>query len=225
MEKKIRPELIDELLAGYKTPEDITGSDGILKQLTKAIIERALESELTHELGYEKHSPSGNGSGNSRNGLSYKTLKTDHGDMAITIPRDRTSEFEPQIVKKGQRRFTGFDDKILSMYARGMTTRDIQGHLEEIYGVEVSPDLISSVTNDIVIEMKEWQTRPLDDVYPIVFFDAIRMKIRDEGRVHNKACYLAIGVDLEGKKDLLGLWIERNEGAKFWLSVFTEFGV
>jgi len=222
MVKKIRPELIDELLAGYKDPEEITGSSGLLKQLTKSIIERALESELTHELGYEKHSRSHRDSGNSRNGNSSKTLKTDHGDMEISIPRDRNSAFEPQIVKKGQRRFTGFDDKILSMYARGMTTRDIQGHLEEIYGVEVSADLISTVTNDIIVEMKEWQTRPLDDLYPIVFFDAIRMKIRDDGRVQNKACYLAIGVDLDGQKDVLGIWIEKNEGAKFWLSVFTE---
>ena len=222
MEKKIPSELIDELLKGYKDPEEITGSDGLLKQLTKAILERALESELTHELGYSKHSRSGVGSGNSRNGSSSKTLKTDHGDMDISIPRDRNSAFAPQIVKKGQRRFTGFDDKILSMYARGMTTRDIQGHLEEIYGVEVSPDLISSVTNDIIVDMKEWQNRSLDVVYPIVFFDAIRMKIRDDGRVHNKACYLAIGVDLDGQKDVLGIWIEKNEGAKFWLSVFTE---
>jgi len=222
MDKKIPPELIDELLKGYKSPEDITGSDGILKQLTKALLERALESELTHELGYEKHRRTDKVKSNSRNGSSTKTLKTDHGDMPLTIPRDRNSTFEPQIVKKGQRRFTGFDDKILSMYARGMTTRDIQGHLEEIYGVEVSADLISSVTNDIIIEMKEWQNRILDDLYPIVFFDAIRMKIRDGGRVRNKAVYLAIGVDIDGQKDVLGIWVERNEGAKFWLSVFTE---
>ena len=221
MDKKIRPELIDELLKDYKDPEEITGSEGLLKHLTKAILERALASELTHELGYEKHSRSGV-AGNSRNGSSRKTLKTDHGEMEISIPRDRNSTFEPQIVKKGQRRFTGFDDKILSMYARGMTTRDIQGHLAEIYGVEVSPDLISSVTNDIMLEMKGWQNRTLDDVYPLVFFDAIRMKVRDDGHVHNKACYLAIGVDLDGQKDILGIWIERNEGAKFWLSVFTE---
>ena len=219
---KINPELIDELLKDYKKPEDITGDNGILKQLTKAIIERALESELTHELGYKKHSSPDKPSCNARNGTSTKTLKTDHGDLEISIPRDRNSEFEPQIVKKGQRRFTGFDDKIVSMYARGMTTRDIQGHLEEIYGVEVSPDLISSVTDGILSEVKEWQNRPLDEVYPIVFFDAIRMKIRDEGRVINKAVYLAIGVDMDGLKDVLGIWIEKNEGAKFWLSVFTE---
>lgn len=222
MEKQIPVELIDELLKDYHDPLEITGSGGLLKQLTKAILERALESELTHELGYAKHSVTGHGSGNSRNGISSKTLKTDHGDMEISIPRDRNSSFEPQIVKKCQRRFTGFDDKILSMYARGMTTRDIQCHLEEIYGVEVSPDLISTVTNDILAEMKEWQNRTLDAVYPIVFFDAIRKRIRDDGHVVNKAIYLAVGVDLSGQKDVLGIWIERNEGAKFWLSVFTE---
>ena len=219
---KIRPELIDELLKDYKKPEDVIGDDGLLKQLTKAILERALESELTHQLGYEKHSRKENPTGNSRNGKSSKTLKTDHGDMDISVPRDRTSDFEPQIVKKGQRRFTGFDDKILSMYARGMTTRDIQGHLEEIYGVEVSPELISTVTDGIITEVKEWQTRTIDGVYPIVFFDAVMMKIRDEGRVINKAAYLAIGIGMDGIKDVLGIWIEKNEGAKFWLSVFTE---
>ena len=167
----IRPELIDELLKDYKKPEDVIGDDGLLKQLTKAILERALESELTHQLGYEKHTRTENPTGNSRNGKSSKTLKTDHGDMEISVPRDRTSDFEPRIVKKGQRRFTGFDDKILSMYARGMTTRDIQGHLEEIYGVEVSPELISTVTDGIISEVKEWQNRPIDRVYPIVFYE------------------------------------------------------
>ena len=219
---KIRPELIDELLKDYKKPEDITGDNGLLKQLTKAVLERALESELTHELGYEKHSLSGRNNGNSRNGKSSKTLKTDHGELDISVPRDRNSEFEPRIVKKGQRRFAGFDDKILSMYARGMTTRDIQGHLEEIYGVEVSPELISTVTDSIISEVKEWQNRPIDEIYPIVFFDAVRMKIRDEGHVVNKAAYLAVGIDMDGIKDVLGIWIEKNEGAKFWLSVFTE---
>ena len=173
---KINPDLIDELLKDYQEPEDIIGDNGLLKQLTKAILERALESELTHELGYKKHSPTGRNGGNSRNGKSSKTLKTDHGDMEISVPRDRTSKFEPQIVKKGQRRFSGFDDKILSMYARGMTTRDIQGHLEEIYGVEVSPELISTVTDGIISKVKEWQNRPIDEVYPIVFFDAMSME-------------------------------------------------
>ena len=218
----IRPELIDELLKDYEKPEDITGENGLLKRLTQAILERALESELTHELGYEKHARNEKPVGNSRNGTSTKKLKTDHGEMEISIPRDRNSEFEPMIVKKGQRRFTGFDDKILSMYARGMTTRDIQGHLEDIYGVDVSPDLISTVTDGIISEVKEWQNRPLDELYPIVYFDAIRMKIRDGGGVINKAAYLAIGIGMNGIKDVLGIWIEKEEGAKFWLSVFME---
>src|SRR4030042_2069267 len=216
---KRRDELIEELLKDYKKPEDIIGENGILKQLTNALLERALNSELTHHLGYDKHSPEGKNTGNSRNGKSSKTLKSDHGELSISVPRDRNGEFDPQIVKKGQRRFTGFADKILSMYARGMTTRDIQGHLEEIYGVEVSPELISTVTDGIISEVKEWQNRPVDGVYPIVFFDAVMMKIRDEGRVVNKAAYLAIGIGMDGIKDVLGIWIEKNEGEKFWFSV------
>ncbi len=219
---KLDPKLIDELLKDYKKPEDIIGEEGLLKQLTKAILERALESELTYELGYDKSSPEGRNSGNSRNGRSTKGLKTDYGDLEISVPRDRNSQFDPQIVRKGQRRFTGFDDKILSMYARGMTTRDIQAHLEEIYGVEVSPDLISTVTDGIISEVKQWQDRPFEGVYPIVFFDSLVMKIRDEGRIVNKAVYLAVGVGLDGMKDVLGIWIAKSEGAKFWLQVFTE---
>ena len=219
---KINPELINELLKDYQKPEDIIGENGILKQLTKAILERALDSELTEHLGYEKNALEGRNNGNSRNGKSSKTLITDHGDMEITVPRDRISDFEPQIVRKGQRRFTGFDDKILSMYARGMTVSDIKDHLTDIYNVDVSGTLISNVTNSIMEMVKEWQNRPLDEVYPIVYFDALRMKIREEGRVLNKAVYLAIGVGMDGIKDVLGIWIEKNEGAKFWLSVFTE---
>ena len=219
---KRRDELIDELLKDYKKPEDIIGENGLLKELTKALLERALNSELTHHLGYDKHSPEGKNTGNSRNGKSTKNLKSDHGELSISVPRDRNSEFEPQIIKKGQRRFTGFDDKILSMYSRGMTTRDIQSHLEEIYGVEVSADLISTVTDGILAEVKEWQNRPLDSVYPIVYFDALRMKIRNEGRVVNKAVYLAIGITMDGMKDVLGIWIEKEEGANFWLKVITE---
>lgn len=219
---QIRDELVDELLKGYEKPEDIVGESGLLKQLTKAILERALEAELTHHLGYPKNSPEGKNTGNSRNGKSAKTLKTDQGELTITTPRDRNSGFSPQIVKKGQRRFTGFDDKILSMYARGMTTRDIQAHLEDIYGVEVSADLISTVTDQILEEVKEWQNRPLEALYPIVYFDAVWLKVRDEGQVMNKAAYLAIGVGLDGLKDVLGIWLEKNEGAKFWLKVITE---
>ena len=218
----IRKEQVDELLKDYKKPEDIIGETGLLKQLTKAIIERALGAELTAHLGYEPHSAEGKNTGNSRNGTFRKTLKSDLGDLPIEVPRDRKSEFEPQIVPKGQRRFTGFDDKILSMYARGMTTRDIQAHLQDIYQVEVSPELISSVTDAVMDEVKEWQNRPLDDIYPIVFLDAIMLKIRDNGHVVNKAAYLAIGVRLDGLKDVLGIWIDREEGAKFWLKVITE---
>jgi len=220
--KEIPTELIDQLLEGYENPEDITGEDGILKQLTKSILERALNSELSHHLGYSKYAVEGKNSGNSRNGKTSKIIKSDHGELALSIPRDRKGTFEPQIVKKGQRRFTGFDDKILSMYARGMTARDIQDHLHEIYGVEVSADLISSVTDGILDEVREWQNRLLDPVYPIVYFDALRLKIRDEGVVINKSVYLAIGVGMDGKKDILGIWLSKDEGAKFWLSIFTD---
>lgn len=215
-------ELMDKLLADYKGPEDLIGEQGLLKQLTKALVERAMNAELTHHLGYEKHDPSGRGSGNSRNGTSRKKLKGDFGEAEIEVPRDREGTFTPQIVAAHQRRFTGFDDKILSMYARGMTTREIQGHLEEIYGVEVSPSLISSVTDAVVEEVKEWQSRPLEPLYPILFLDALMVKMRHEGRVENRAVYVAVGIDLEGRKDVLGLWTSANEGAKFWLQVLTE---
>ena len=218
----IRNELIDELIKDYKKPEDIIGENGILKQLTKAIIERTLAAELTHHLGYEKNSPEGKKRGNSRNGTTGKTLKSDLGDLPVEVPRDRNGEFEPQLIKKGQRRFTGFDDKILSMYARGMTTRDIQAHLQDIYKVEVSPELISAVTAEVMEEVKEWQNRSLEEIYPIVYFDAIWVKVRDEGHVVNKAAYLAIGVRIDGFKDVLGIWLEKEEGAKFWLKVITE---
>ena len=216
------PALIDALLKDYKTPADVIGENGLLKQLTKAVLERALDSELTAHLGYERNALAGRNSGNSRNGKTQKTLQTDDGAMQIAVPRDRNSEFTPQIVQKGQRRFTGFDDKIISMYARGMTARDIQGHLQEIYNVEVSAELISTVTAGILDTVREWQHRPLDAVYPIVYFDALRIKARDDGRVLNKAVYMAIGVGMDGLQDVLGLWIEKNEGAKFWLQVFTE---
>jgi len=218
----IDKELIDKLLADYKGPEDLIGEQGLLKQLTKAVVERAMDAELTHHLGYEKHDTSGRGSGNSRNGTSRKKLKGDFGEAEIEVPRDRNGTFTPQIVAPHQRRFTGFDDKILSMYARGMTTREIQGHLEEIYGVEVSPSLISSVTDAVLEEVKEWQSRPLEPLYPILFLDALMVKMRHEGRVENRAVYVAVGIDLEGRKDVLGLWTSANEGAKFWLQVLTE---
>jgi putative transposase len=219
---ELKRELIDELLKDYQKPEDIVGENGLLKQLTKALLERALSAELTHHLGYEKHDPAGRNSGDSRNGSSAKTVKGDFGEIVVEVPRDRNGSFEPRILKKGQTRFTGFDDKILSLYARGMTTREIQGHLEEIYGVEVSPALISEVTDAVVEEVKAWQSRPLEPLYAIVYLDALYVKMRHEGRVENRAVYVAIGVDLDGRKDVLGLWTSANEGAKFWLAVLTE---
>jgi putative transposase len=219
---EIDKEVLDKLLANYQKPEDMVGENGLLKQLTKALVERAMEAELTTHLGYEKHDPAGYGSGNSRNGASKKKLKGDFGEIDIAVPRDRNASFEPQIVPKGQTRFTGFDDKILSMYARGMTTRDIQGHLEEIYGVEVSPTLISNVTEAVLEEVRAWQSRPLDPLYPIVYLDALMVKMRDNGVVQNRAVYVALGVTREGRKEVLGLWSSANEGAKFWLQVLTE---
>lgn len=218
----IDAELVDKLLADYKGPEDLIGEQGLLRQLTKALVERAMQAELTHHLGYEKNDIAGRGSGNSRNGVSGKTLKGDFGEAVIEVPRDRNGTFEPKIVPKHQTRFAGFDDKILSLYARGMTTREIQGHLEEIYGVEVSPSLISEVTDAVIEEVKGWQTRPLEPLYPILFLDALMVKMRHEGKVENRAVYVAIGIDLEGRKDVLGLWTSANEGAKFWLQVLTE---
>lgn len=214
--------LLDELLKDYKGPEDVLGEQGLLKQLTKALIERALDAELTHHLGYAKHDPAGRNTGNSRNGRSPKTLKTDKGPLPIDVPRDRAGSFEPVIVAKGETRFRGFDDKILSMYARGLTVREIQAHLQEIYGVEVSPTLISHVTDAVAEEVTAWQARPLEAIYPIVYLDALMVKARDDGRILNKAVYLAIGVKLDGTKDVLGLWIAQTEGAKFWLNVVTE---
>ena len=216
----IRQEILEELLKDYKSPEDLLGQGGLLKELTKALVEKALDGELTHHLGYSKHSASK--SDNARNGKSKKGLLTDHGKMEIVSPRDRNGSFEPELVKKRQTRFDGFDDKILSMYSRGMTVREIQGHLEDIYAVEVSPDLISSVTDSVLEEVRAWQNRPLDAVYPIVFMDALRVKIRDNGHVINKAVYMALGVNLDGHKDVLGLWVAKEEGAKFWLKVVTE---
>jgi len=214
--------LIDKLLADYKKPEDIIGENGLLKQLTKALLERAMQAEMTEHLGYEKHDPAGNNSGNSRNGATSKVLKGDFGEMPLETPRDRNGSYEPKIIGKGQTRFTGFDDKILSMYARGMSTREIQGHLEEIYKVEVSPTLISNVTEAVLEEVKTWQGRPLDAVYPILYLDALVLKIREAGQVRNKAIYVVIGVNMQGNKEVLGLWAGQAEGAKFWLQVLTE---
>ena len=218
----ITPELLDELLKDYQSPDDMFGNDGRLQQLTKAVVDRALQGEMTHHLGYEKHDVVGNNSGNSRNGKSKKTIKGKRGQVEIDVPRDRESSFEPQLIKKGQTRFDGFDDKIISMYARGMTCREIKAHLEEIYGVEVSPDLISTVTDSVIDEVRAWQSRPLDPVYPILYLDSLQVKVKDQGRVSNKAIYLAIGVNLQGTKEVLGMWASENEGAKFWLEIITE---
>jgi len=213
---------IDTLLKNYKTPEEIIGENGLLQQLTKAVLQRALQAEMTLHLGHEKHAVVSNKEGNARNGTSLKTIKGEFGNMPIEIPRDRDSSFEPLIIPKGQTRFPGFDDRVISLYSRGMTTREIQGHLEEIYGVDVSPALISIVTDAVAEEVKVWQNRPLDAVYPIVYMDAIRVKARGNGHVVNKAVYLAIGVNLDGAKEVLGMWVSENEGAKFWLQVVTE---
>ena len=218
----IKQEIIDELLSDYKNPEDLLGDEGIFKELKKALLERALNAELSDHLGYDKGDPKGRKTGNSRNGHGSKKVTGEDGEMELSVPRDRDASFEPQIVKKGQRRFDGFDDKIISMYARGMTVREIRGHLDELYGVEVSPDLISRVTDEVMDEVREWQNRPLDEVYPIIIFDALRVNIRDEGTVRNKAVYLALGFTIEGHKEVLGLWIEQTEGAKFWLRVMNE---
>ena len=215
-------ELIDKLLEDYKKPEDIVGENGLLKQLTKALVERALQAELTTHLGYEKHSLEGHNSGNTRNGTSSKQLKGEFGEVQIEVRRDRQASFEPKLVAKGQTRFAGFDEKILSLYARGMTTREIQGHLEEMYQVEVSPTLISNVTEAVLEEVKAWQARPLDAIYAIVYLDALVVKMRSDGRVENRAVYVAIGITLAGQKEVLGLWTSANEGAKFWLQVLTE---
>lgn len=223
VEKKSLPQdLIDQLLANYQKPEDLIGEGGLLKQLTKALVERALQAEMACHLGHGKHEPVENATGNTRNGKSKKTLKGEFGELPIEIPRDRHGSFEPQLVPKHQTRWTGFDDKILSLYARGLTVREIQAHLTEMYGTEVSPTLISSVTDAVMEEVKAWQARPLDALYPIVYLDCIHVKARDSGAVRVKAVYLALGINLAGEKELLGIWIAQTEGAKFWLQVVTE---
>lgn len=222
MENKTKLEAaLDELLIG-KSTEEIVGPNGLLKQLTKALVERAMNAELSHHLGYEKHAAEGRGSGNNRNGKSRKKVQGEFGSVEIEVPRDRNGTYDPKIVPKHERRFAGFDQKILSMYARGMTTRDIQGHLEEAYGVEVSPTLISEVTDAVLEEVRSWQSRPLEPIYPIVYLDALMVKMRREGRVENRAVFVGIGVSLEGNKEVLGLWTNATEGSKFWLQILTE---
>jgi putative transposase len=215
-------QLADSLLTNYKKPEDLIGENGLLKQLTKMLVERALETEMAEHLGHDKSDPVTNVTGNARNGHSAKTLKGEFGELPLDIPRDRQGAFELQLIGKHQTRWAGFDDKIISLYARGMTVREIQGHLTEMYGTEVSPSLISAVTDAVSEEVKAWQARPLDPLYPILYLDCIHIKVRDTGAVRVKAVYLAIGVNLAGHKEVLGLWIAQTEGAKFWLQVVTE---
>jgi len=218
----IRKEVLDELIGELKNPEEFYGRGGLIETLTKAITERVLEGELTHHLGYPKDAVAGNNSGNSRNGKTSKTVKGKNGDLDLKIPRDRNSSFEPQLIEKYQKRFDGFDEKIISLYARGMTTRDIQAQLEELYSVEISPSFISTVTDAIMPEVRAWQNRPLEPLYPVVFLDAIRIKSRSDGVVQNMAVYLALGINTDGLKEVLGMWIAKTEGAKFWLSVLTD---
>ncbi|ADE14112.1 transposase mutator type [Nitrosococcus halophilus Nc 4] len=221
IEKKT-DELLDELLKECNSPKEVLGEHGLLKQLSKRLVERVLEAELTEHLGYAPHAQEGRGSGNSRNGKSKKRVQSEAGQLEIEVPRDRNGNFEPQLVKKRQRRLEGFDEKVLALYARGLSTREIEAQLEELYGVEVSPALISQVTDAVLEEVRAWQSRPLSAVYPILYFDALFVKSRQEGMVKTKAVYLALGVNLEGEKELLGMWMSENEGAKFWLSVFNE---
>lgn len=220
--KTIPTELLDELLKDYEGPQDLLGEHGLLKELTKRLAERALEAEMSAHLGYEPHAQEGRGSGNSRNGKTRKTVQSEAGQFEIEVPRDRDASFEPQLVGKRQRRLEGFDDKIIALYARGQSTREIQAQLEELYGVEVSPALISKVTEAVREELQAWQQRPLSAVYPIIYFDALFAKSREHGPVKSKAVYLALGINLEGEKELLGLWIAESEGAAFWHGVFTE---
>ena len=211
--------LARELAKDIKTPEDLST---LSAQLTKLTVEAALSGEMDHHLGYGKHDPSGHGSGNSRNGYSTKRLIGNHGEIKINTPRDRNAQFEPILIKKGQSRITGMDDQILSLYAKGMSTRDIVDTFQEMYGADISAGLVSQVTNAVIDKVIEWQNRPLDGIYPIVYFDCIVIKIRQDRKVINKSIYLALGINIDGHKELLGMWISENEGAKFWLSVLTE---
>ncbi len=213
--------LLDELVRG-KNAEEIFGKEGLVQELTKRLVERALEGEMTAHLGYEKHAAEGRNQGNSRNGRGRKRVKSGSAELEIEVPRDRTGSFEPRLVRKRQRRLAGFDDKVVALYARGMTTREIQGHLKDLYGVKVSPALISAVTDSVMEDVRAWQSRPLDAFYPVVYLDAIHLKIRTSGHVQNCAVYVALAINGEGRKELLGLWIGEAEGAKFWLSVLTE---
>lgn len=214
--------LIDQLLQDCHSPQDLLGESGLLKELTKRLAERVLEAEMDMHLGYAKHDPAGNNSGNSRNGKTFKNVRSQNGELELQIPRDRNSTFEPALIAKNEKHLDGFDHRIISLYSRGLTTRDIQAHFKEVYGVDISAGFISQVTNAVMDEVKRWQQRPLDALYPIVYLDCIVVKSQDGGAVANKSVYLALGVNTQGEKELLGLWIAKSEGAKFWLSVMTE---
>lgn len=222
MTEIIRDEVVDELLGNAKTAEDLFGPEGLFKRLKKKFMERILEAELTYELGYKKNAIEGNGSGNSRNGKTTKTLKTETGELEIEVPRDRNGEFEPKLIPKRRRRISGLDDVVLSLYSRGMTTRDIQAHLKDLYDTDISKDLITTITDSVLEEVTGWRNRPLDLVYPIVYIDGFVAKCRLEGTVKNRAVYVVYGVNMEGQKDVLGLYLGEAEGAKYWLSVLTE---
>jgi putative transposase len=218
----LKPELVAELMKLVRNPQDLFGPEGLFHRLKGALMERMLDEELTEHLGFEKNAVGGKGSGNTRNGYTTKQIKTESGPVEIRVPRDRRGTFEPKLVAKHQRRLEGFDDKVLALYARGMSVRDIQAHLRDLYGTEVAPELISRVTDGVIDEMERWQQRPLEAVYPIVYLDALYVGIREEGTVKKKAVYVALGTTLEGQREVLGLWIQRTEGAHFWLQVLTE---
>ena len=222
IKRRLPDAVVDELLAGAKSEEEIVGPGGVLAQLTKRLVERALEVELTDHVGYEPHAEPPGGAGNVRNGSTAKTLLTANGPVEISTPRDRNGSFEPQLVRKRQRRFEGFDEKILALYSRGLSTREIERYLAELYGVKVGRDLISKVSDGVMDDVRAWQSRPLDDVYPVVFLDAFVLKVRENGSVARKACYLALGVRLDGERDVLGMWFQDTEGAKFWMHVLGD---
>ncbi len=221
-DRRISDEVIDELLAGASSEDEIAGPGGLLAELTKRLVERAMEVELTEHVGYEPHCEPPGGAENQRNGTTAKTLITEHGKVQIDAPRDRDGSFEPKIVRKRQRRFVGFDEKILALYSRGLSTRDISAHLREIYGVEVGLDLISRVTDAVMDDVRDWAKRPLEDIYPVVFLDCMVLKIREGGTVQRRALYLALGVTLDGDRDVLGMWFQETEGAKFWMQVLND---
>ena len=220
--RRLPDEVVDELLAGARTEEEIVGPGGVLSQLTKRLVERALEVELTDHVGYERHQEPPGGAQNTRNGSTPKRLITEHGSVGIDTPRDRDGSFGPRIVRKRQRRFEGFDDKILALYSRGLSIWDIEAHLADIYGVKVGRDLISRVTDAVMHDARAWQQRPWEDVYPVLVLDAFVLKIRDGGSVQRRACYLALGVAMDGSRDVLGMWFQETEGAKFWMQILTE---